>query len=646
MIPTFLGITVISFCIIRFAPGDPVAAKFGGGADGPSAEAGEGTGGDQERMILKTKVKLGLLQESGMIRVWDAGKGATERTFRGHDKAVTALRVSPDGRWFASGAFADPNDAGDGLEDSPCRLWSLDGREVAQIEGHSLGLSALAFSRDGNRLATASLDRTCRVWQIDPSGKADEIAVLSGHTLSVTCVDFSPDGKLVASGSRDNSVRLWDAETGDQVAELKHHYLEVKSVAFTSDGTRLLSCGRDRSIVIWDVAKQEKLAELKGASAEVLCLALDGTDSRVAAGLGSNAIKIWNLETKQIELELAGHTGAVESVQFHPQANRLASSSRDKTVRLWDLDQPDSAPLVLEGHTSVVHAVQFTPDGKNLVSGALDITDVNIMAAYLDWLWRLCKLDFGTSFKDGRPVREKILEAFPITLKLNLIAIVVTYLLSIPIGAYAGARRGGLFDGASSLVLFLLYSMPSFWVATMLIIGLGSPRGFSAEYLNFTLPFVGLHGENSQDLPYLKYQWDHFLHLILPVLAMTYGSFAFLSRLARNNMLETLGQDYVRTARAKGLPERKVIGVHALRNSLISIVTIVGNLLPALIGGSVIIESIYSIPGMGMLSFQAILQRDYPVIMAFVTLAAVLTMLGILLSDILYCIVDPRIQLQ
>jgi len=260
---------------------------------------------------------------------------------------------------------------------------------------------------------------------------------------------------------------------------------------------------------------------------------------------------------------------------------------------------------------------------------------ISIPVQYFHWVSRMAVGDFGSSFKDRKPVIGKIGEALPITMLLSLSSILIAYLIAVPVGVFSAVRRNTVPDHAVSTTLFVLWSIPSFLAGTLLILSVGRAGWF---------PFVGLHSPGSERLGYLPYLWDHGKHIVLPLVCMTYASFAALSRFVRTGMLENLSLDYVRTARAKGLPERAVVLRHALRNSLIPVVTIVGNILPGLIGGSVIIESIFTIDGMGYLGFQAILSRDYPVIMAIATFAAILTMIGILLSDILYSVVDPRIS--
>jgi peptide/nickel transport system permease protein len=259
---------------------------------------------------------------------------------------------------------------------------------------------------------------------------------------------------------------------------------------------------------------------------------------------------------------------------------------------------------------------------------------------YAKWLKNMCRLDFGLSVKDKRPVTLKILEALPVTLLINFATILVIYLVSIPIGIWSAVRRGTVLDKVVMVKLFLFYSLPTFWVATMLL-------GFLAggEFLDW-FPIMGIKSDYYDQLNWAGKVADVSWHLFLPVTADAIGSFAFLARFSRGNFIEVVRQDYIRTARAKGLPEGKVLYKHGLRNALIPFVTLMGTLLPGLLGGSVIIEQIFSIPGMGMLSFEAVLGRDHNVIMGIAAISAFLTLLSLFLSDLLYVVVDPRIKLK
>lgn len=258
---------------------------------------------------------------------------------------------------------------------------------------------------------------------------------------------------------------------------------------------------------------------------------------------------------------------------------------------------------------------------------------------YLTWLKKIVTFDFGESLVySGRSVWDLIKESLPITMKLSLSSIFITYLIAIPIGVYSATHESSWQDRITTILLFMLYSLPSFFVAIWLIYLLSEGHSW------IWFPAKGLESANlAKDASFLTRQLDFIHHLILPIFCLSYASYAYLSRQMRGGMLEVLRQDYIRTARAKGLDEKKVIFKHAFRNSLIPIITIASVILPALIGGSVIIEKIFNIHGMGWLSFEAILKRDYNIIMAVIYLSSILTLIGILISDILYVIVNPRI---
>ncbi len=255
---------------------------------------------------------------------------------------------------------------------------------------------------------------------------------------------------------------------------------------------------------------------------------------------------------------------------------------------------------------------------------------------YFNWLKRLTRLDFGKSFKDDRPVSKKIFERLPATLLLNISSLLLIFSLALPIGIYSAIKQNSLFDKGMTVFVFLGFSIPTFWLALLLMILFGIKLGI--------LPISGLRSLNWDDLSFFARIWDTVKHLILPVFVSGFTGLAGLSRYSRASMLEVIHQDYIRTARAKGLPEKEVIFKHALRNALIPVVTILGLSLPDLIGGSFIFETIFSYPGMGRLGYEAIMARDYPVVMGVGTIAAFLTLLGNFLADIIYAYVDPRIR--
>ena len=265
--------------------------------------------------------------------------------------------------------------------------------------------------------------------------------------------------------------------------------------------------------------------------------------------------------------------------------------------------------------------------------------DKPLHVQYVTWVKQLAQFDFGRSFSsDNRPVLDKIKERLPVTLSLNIVALVIEFGLAIPIGWLAAVHRNTLLDKGITVFVFLGFAVPTFWLALLLMYLFGVK-------LNW-LPISGLH-----TLGYEAYGWfgqllDLAKHLVMPILVASFGSLAGVSRYMRSAMLQVIEQDYITTARAKGLSERVVIWKHALRNALLPLITLVGFSLPGLIGGSVIFETIFSIPGMGQLFYQGVMARDYPVVMGILVIGAFLTMLGNLLADISYALADPRIRQQ
>jgi len=322
------------------------------------------------------------------------------------------------------------------------------------------------------------------------------------------------------------------------------------------------------------------------------------------------------------------------------KAGQVSQEATDQMLKLYGLkvDLPPEYEAWIGRWTERIHGSD-PKDPPHFTRRALKWLGENAIQ-YKIWITGLAQLDFGRSFKDRRPVLTKIAEALPITLTLNLIEIFLVYFISVPLGVYSALHRESILDKVIMVLLFILYSLPDFWVATLLLMYFAG-----GDHLNW-FPLMGFMSEGAQTYPFWMKLGNIAWHLILPVTVMVYGSFAFLSRFSRANMLEVIRQDYVRTAMAKGLPRRKVIWRHAFRNSLIPLITIMGALLPALLGGSVIIEQIFSIPGMGKLGFESVLARDYPTIMAISTISAVLTLLSLLLADLAYVWVDPRITFR
>jgi peptide/nickel transport system permease protein len=272
---------------------------------------------------------------------------------------------------------------------------------------------------------------------------------------------------------------------------------------------------------------------------------------------------------------------------------------------------------------------RVTAEMKERLRAMYDL-DKPLHVQYGKWLGRLLVLDLGVSFSpDGRPVSSKILERLPITVFLNVLSMVLIFLIAIPIGVLSAVRQGSTFDRVMSVFVFVGFAIPTFWLALLLMILFGIDLDW--------LPISGLRSLNYEYLPPAEALWDFLKHLILPVTIAAFGGLAGLSRYMRSNMLEVIRQDYITTARAKGLPERTV---------MLPVITLLGLSVPGLIGGSVIFETIFSIPGMGQLFYMAVMSRDYPVVMGILVIGAVLTLIGNLLADVSYALADPRIRIS
>jgi len=263
--------------------------------------------------------------------------------------------------------------------------------------------------------------------------------------------------------------------------------------------------------------------------------------------------------------------------------------------------------------------------------------DKPLHVQYGIWLSRLLVLDFGTSFsQDGRKVTDKIFERLPITISINVLSLLLILTVAIPLGVLAATYKNSFFDKATTVFVFVGFAVPTFWLALLLMILFGVQLGW--------LPISGLKSLNYEYLPASVQIWDRVSHLLLPILLSAFGGLAGLSRYMRSNMLEVIRQDYITTAKAKGLSQRAVVFKHALRNALLPVITILGLSIPGLIGGSVIFETIFAIPGMGQLFYASVMARDYPTIMGILVIGAVLTLLGNLIADVSYALVDPRIR--
>jgi ABC-type dipeptide/oligopeptide/nickel transport system permease component len=277
--------------------------------------------------------------------------------------------------------------------------------------------------------------------------------------------------------------------------------------------------------------------------------------------------------------------------------------------------------------------------------------DDPVLVQYARWLGRLSPVrvedggvligwpDLGVSFARSRPVGEIIAQALPTTLLLNLLSLIVVYGVAVPTGMLAAVKRGTLVDSLIRAALIALWSAPVVAIAVLLQ-GLFARGGLS------WLPPTGLHGPDARDLPFFEYVIDGVRHLVLPVVCLSYGSLALLSRQTRAAVLENLSADHVRTARAKGLPERAVFSRHVVRNSLLPQITMLAAVLPTMLSGSIIVERVFNLPGMGTLLLDSIDSRDREVLMACVLIVSLVNVIALLIADVLYAAADPRVRMR
>jgi microcin C transport system permease protein len=266
--------------------------------------------------------------------------------------------------------------------------------------------------------------------------------------------------------------------------------------------------------------------------------------------------------------------------------------------------------------------------------------DKPVHVRYWIWLKNISRLDFGESFTYEEPVLDVITSKFPVSIQFGVISLIMSYLVCVVLGVLKAVKHGTAFDHVSSFLLFVLYSIPGFMLAILLIVYFAG-----GSFFNW-FPMGELYSDNYYDLTLWGKIVDRVHHFILPLICYMIGSFTVLTMLMKNSLLDEVKRDYIRTARAKGVPEKMIYLKHALRNALIPIVTGIGGFLSVFFAGSLLLESIFQLDGIGLLSYKSILQRDYNVIMGLIFIQSVLMLLGNLLSDLAYVAVDPRIDFK
>jgi microcin C transport system permease protein len=266
--------------------------------------------------------------------------------------------------------------------------------------------------------------------------------------------------------------------------------------------------------------------------------------------------------------------------------------------------------------------------------------DKPVHVRYAQWLWNVVHLDLGNSYIYQDPVWDVIKSRFPISIMLGLTGFLLSYLVCVPLGVLKAVKHGSKFDLVSSVLVFMGYAFPGWALGTALLVVFGGGSFWSV------FPLGGFRSDNWEYLDFWGKVADQAQHMFLPVLCYMIGGFATLTILTKNSLMENLSQDYIRTAFAKGLPQRRVVFVHALRNSLIPLATGLGHVFSLILAGSFLIERVFNIDGMGYLGYTSILQRDYPVALGILVVSSLLMLVGNIISDIIYAAVDPRIRFR
>jgi microcin C transport system permease protein len=266
--------------------------------------------------------------------------------------------------------------------------------------------------------------------------------------------------------------------------------------------------------------------------------------------------------------------------------------------------------------------------------------DKPVHIRYLLWLGKLLRGDLGVSYTYQKPVWNLVVERLPVSLTFGISGLLLTYLICIPLGVRKALEHGSQFDNVSSIFIFLGYSIPAFALGLALIVLFGG-----GSFWNL-FPISGIVSDNFEDLSLLGKAFDYLSHMFLPILCYTIGGFATLTLLMKNSLMDQLGQDYIRTALAKGLTYHQAVFKHALRNALIPIATNIGMVIGVVLSGSMLIETIFTIDGIGLLSYQSIVNRDYPVALGFIVISSVLMLVGRMISDFCLTLVDPRIKFR
>jgi peptide/nickel transport system permease protein len=588
MIPTLFGVTIVSFVVMQLAPGDPLLSKL----DAQGAR-GESTQTREAYLIQKRDLHLDkpLLLNFRWFKDYtpDLVQAAYFRS-RAPEQILEELNT-----------LADSPPGGD----AAARLEFLRDLDIREFEER-------LSNKDKRPMLAEALPDYVRLWCEDVGnyGVSDAMPLL-----------LSEDTPL------DLKVGL--------IRCLSSMVVEAHKYTFSRDPSADETPLVQRSWRTWWERNQGDFAEIPPERREAL-------QSQLEDLAASSREERFRLLEEDYLFEREDMPFFVETLLGESTLEEKAISSIVLNLyisRPLQMTVPDGASAadvqtVIENWVASYEPRQSQYNPNAAAKAWYIIADTQ----YAHMVWRLATFNFGRSaLKTREPVSRKLWDAFLISAPLMLMAELVIYFIAVPLGVMCAVNRENWIDRGASLVLFLLYSVPPFVAGMLFLLYL-----CYGEYLKL-FPMGGLHSDGAENFGFVRWTLDYLWHAALPVVCLSLFSLAGLAMYSRSSMLDVFSQDYIRTARAKGCPERSVIYKHAFRNSLIPILTLFANFLPALLGGSVLIEYLFNIPGMGRLSWESIKLKDFPTLMALIYVQSIVVLLSILVTDILYVVVDPRI---
>lgn len=609
MIPTMVAICLLIFLLLNLAPGNPGAKQVG-------SEGGQQADKGKERESYRLFKEQFNLDKPVLFNT-----RYNLKTSEVEDKLVIILNAN---KAYAPAQLIEAQNT---IED--WGRYAVPGL-IELIQKKDLAISAIA----SQRLTINAKKRLVAQSDANPTEKSKQKNIeISNHNERIKDKYF-PD-------EQGDIIRFWNG------------YIETEEARF--DSTKYPSIEEVTQTLQNINAKTNNKNNAKTDNGEqdpVITLVNLLNDSKETDGWDENHIpvlvEILNTSTDDKIKSLASLQLVTTAIMPPPpkedNANPEEQKQKEEKVAQHNAKIKDKSFVVTtEKAKQKEEVINFWVEYGNENAGDWDYTfDKKMKILFLDtrfakYVSNIAKLDFGKSHMSRKPVMDEIWKKLRYSITLALISILIAYGISLPLGIWSAVNQNSKADQAVTFVLFMLYSLPSFFVAVVML-------QFFAKGTPFEwFPSSGFESLEKEKLTTIEYIKDVIWHITLPIFCMTYGSFAALSRYARTGLLDIIRADFIRTARAKGLPESIVIVKHAARNGMIPILTLLATMLPALIGGSVVIETVFGIPGMGSYIFGAIQARDYNIVMAVMLISSFLTLIGMLISDISYALIDPRI---